>query len=396
MHLTTQPESNGSALQRVKAELCERLWLSVCILVLVLAPISIARAWDTGWLPIYTGHMAALAVLAITFVLRHRLPAALRVALAITCLELGGVGGLFRMGFLGFSALWLAAGAYVIGVLYGWRAGVLAVAAHILVVAIMMGLYVSGKQTVPIDANDYMRQPWPWLLFATMMAIFPWMLLNSIGLYKQSILDLLLESEQQRAEIERLATHDPLTGLVQLRVLNERLESTINRARSNGRNVAVLFIDLDGFKQVNDRFGHAAGDHLLRSVARSLGGLVRDADTVGRLGGDEFLVVLDDVSGVEVAAVAARRILQELRRPVAYRDALLQVGASIGIAMSPEHGTTAESLRQAADVAMYSVKNSGRNDFAFSGARPGRIQPEPSAVDTLRNIRVPRRHTVGF
>jgi diguanylate cyclase (GGDEF)-like protein len=359
-------------------------------------PVSVARAWNTGWLPVYTGHVAALGVLGITFLLRHRLSVNLRVIVAIACLELGGAGALYRMGFLGYSALWLAAGAYVIGILYGWRAGILAMAAHVVVVAVVTGLYLGGAQTLPVDADTYMRQPVPWVLFATMMVVFPWMLLNSVGIYKESIVRLLRETEQQRAEIERLATHDPLTGLAQLRVLNERLESTINRARELGRNVAVLFIDLDGFKQVNDRFGHAAGDHLLRSIARTLGGLVRDTDTVGRLGGDEFLVVLDNLSGTDVAQVAAQRILQELRRPVVYKDALLQVGASIGIAMSPQHGTTAESLRQAADAAMYTVKNSGRNDFAFAGGRPGRFEAGLSDVDTQRNIHVLRRESGGI
>jgi len=396
MKTTTQSESGEPALQRVRTELCERLWLSVLVVLLVVVPISLGRARDTGWLPVYTGHVIALAVMAATFVLRNRLPVNVRVILAIACLELGGMGGLYRMGFLGFSALWLSAGAYVIGILYGWRAGLAAMAANMSVVAIVMSLYVGGSHTVPVDANEYMHQPWPWLLFAAMMAVFPWMLLNSIGVYKESILNLLRETEHQRAEIERLATHDPLTGLAQLRVLRERMDSTITRARGFGRNVAVLFIDLDGFKQVNDRFGHAAGDHLLRAVANTLNSLVRDSDTIGRLGGDEFLLVLDDVSGPDVAEVAARRILQELRRPVVYKDSLLQIGASIGIAMSPQHGTTPDDLQQAADAAMYSIKKAGRNGFAFSGGRLAQVSDELSAVDTtLRNIRVLRRELAG-
>lgn len=382
-------------MQRVRAELCERLWLSVLVLFAVVVPASLLRTLDTGWLPIYTGQVVALAVLAGTFLLRRRLPVSFRVIVAIGCLELGGMAALFRMGFLGYAALWLAAGAYVIGVLYGWRAGVLAVAANLLVVAIMMGGYVTGALTLPVQADDYMRQPWPWVLFAAMMVAFPWMLLNSIGLYKQSIVDLLRETERQRAQIELLATHDPLTGLVQQRVLNDRLEAAIDKARGSGRNVAVLFIDLDGFKQVNDRFGHAAGDHLLRSVANTLGGLVRDTDTVGRVGGDEFLVVLGDVSGPEIAEVAARRMLQELRRPIAYKDAVLQVTASIGIAMSPQDGATPEMLRQAADAAMYTIKESGRNGFAFSG-QSTRIESRLSAADTQGNIRVLRRDFAGI
>jgi diguanylate cyclase (GGDEF)-like protein len=106
--------------------------------------------------------------------------------------------------------------------------------------------------------------------------------------------------------------------------------------------------------------------------------------------------VLDDVSGPDVAEVAARRILQELRRPVVYKDSLLQIGASIGIAMSPQHGTTPDDLQQAADAAMYSIKKAGRNGFAFSGGRPAQVSDELAAIDTtLRNIRVLRRELAG-
>src|SRR5690606_11198821 len=122
---------------------------------------------------------------------------------------------------------------------------------------------------------------------------------------------------------------------------------------------------------------------LLRSVAGTLRALVRESDTVGRLGGDEFLVVLGDLSGPEVAEVAARRILQELRRPVIYKDSLLHVGASIGIAMSPQDGSTPDALQQAADAAMYTIKKSGRNGFAFSGGTAAHVEGGQQA-DTLR------------
>jgi diguanylate cyclase (GGDEF)-like protein len=131
-------------------------------------------------------------------------------------------------------------------------------------------------------------------------------------------------------------------------------------------------------------------------VARTLEGLVRDTDTVGRLGGDEFLVVLGDLSGPEVAEIAARRILQELRRPVVYKDCLLQTGASIGIAMSPDQGTTPDALQQAADAAMYTVKRSGKHGFAFSGGRTAHIESGLSTTDTWRNIRHLRGDVAGL
>jgi diguanylate cyclase (GGDEF)-like protein len=182
---------------------------------------------------------------------------------------------------------------------------------------------------------------------------------------------------------------------MQMRVVHEHLDLAITKAQCLGRNVAVLFVDLDGFHRVNDQFGHAAGDHLLCSVANSMRSIVRQGDLVGRIGGDEFLMVLDDLSGPEAAEVAARRILLDLRRPVIHQDALLHVGARIGIAMSPDHGTTPDGLQQAANAAMNEVRKSGRNGFAFSGIAPVIPAAEPSTSDTWRNVHVLHQGRTG-
>lgn len=385
-----RPELEGPALTNIKIQLRERLWISVLVMAVVLTPLSVARAWDTGWLPIYTLHCAVLAVLLAALLLGARLSSGWKVAIAVGYLEYTGAASLYRMGFVGFGSLWLATGAYLIGVLYGWRAGLWAIAAHLAGVGVIMALYRSGVLMLPINVDSYMRMASPWILFAAMMVVFPWMLLNSIGLYKRSIVELVQESERQRARIEHMALHDPLTGLLQLRVVQDTLDAAIHQAVVTGRKVAVLFIDLDGFKQVNDLHGHAAGDHLLRAIGKALNALVREGDTVGRLGGDEFLVVLDDLAGAEPAEATARRIVQELRRPVAWQDTLLQVGASVGIAMYPDHGASAGVLQQVADAAMYSVKHSGKGGYAFSGAQPVHVAPDPAAAETVRNLRVVR------
>jgi len=385
------PQAAGSALQQINVELRERLWSSVLIMALVLTPLSAARAWGTGWMPVYGIHIVFLSILIGAQLLRSRLALSWRVVLAVVYLEVAGAASLFRMGFIGFGGLWLATGAYLIGVLYGWRAGVWAIGAHLAAALIAMACYSAGLLKIPVNTDSYMLMSWPWLLFAAMMVVFPWMLLNSIGLYKHSIVKLMEESERQRAEIEHMASHDPLTGLSQQHIVYERLQLAISRAQRAGRKVGVLFIDLDEFKQVNDRFGHAAGDHLLRGVGKVLASVVREGDTVGRVGGDEFMLILDDLAGPEAAEQIARRIVQELRRPVAYLDLLLQAGASIGIAMYPQHGRNAAALQQAADAAMYRVKNSGKNGVAFSGAGSNPALPDPLLSDTSGKVRALRR-----
>ena len=173
--------------------------------------------------------------------------------------------------------------------------------------------------------------------------------------------------EKKRAEdrVQYLATHDVLTGLPNRAMFTELLEHSLKLARRGQRKNAVLFIDLDGFKFVNDSLGHAAGDALLVEVAVRLRASVRESDVVARLGGDEFVVILNDVGGREQTAQVARKILTAVAEPVAMADRECCIGASIGIAMCPDDGDDAEMLIRNADEAMYEAKDGGKNDFRF-------------------------------
>ncbi len=166
-----------------------------------------------------------------------------------------------------------------------------------------------------------------------------------------------------------LVGHDALTGLPQMGIASDRLDSAIAQSRRHHDKVALLFIDLDGFKLVNDVHGHAAGDHLLQEVAHRLRASVSAADTVARVGGDEFLIVLARLGSVGDADVVAQRVLEVIGRPVAWQSRNLQVGASIGIALYPDHASEAGMLRPLADAAMYGVKRHGRNGYRHAELR---------------------------
>ena len=165
--------------------------------------------------------------------------------------------------------------------------------------------------------------------------------------------------QQYLARIQELAYTDPLTGLPNRRRLEEQVETAIWSARTGADTLALLFVDLNGFKAVNDALGHAAGDELLQSVARTLRGRLRRGDLLARLGGDEFLVAL---TGLDPARgrVEARRVADELtaavRAPVALRGRDVAVGASIGVAVYPADGEEFEALLHAADLGMYAHK----------------------------------------
>jgi diguanylate cyclase (GGDEF)-like protein len=182
----------------------------------------------------------------------------------------------------------------------------------------------------------------------------------------------------QRAndELQRIALHDPLTKLPNRVLLEDRIEQAIAHAERSKVNCAVLFVDLDRFKVVNDSLGHFVGDELLRGVASRLQGLVRGEDTVSRMGGDEFVLLLREVEGTPDALDVASKALAALREPFRVHQQELYVTPSIGIAIYPEHGNTAQMLITRADAAMYNVKKGGRNDVRVFATEMSTFFPE--------------------
>jgi len=164
-----------------------------------------------------------------------------------------------------------------------------------------------------------------------------------------------------RAQIEFLAHHDPLTRLPNRVLLRERLEHALLRAQRHGGRLAVIVLDLDRFKSVNDALGHPLGDALLQEVARRMTQVVRAEDTLARLGGDEFLLLLEDEAGVADVESVARKLLGVLAPPIAAGEHSLRVTVSLGASLFPQHGEDADTLLKHADQAMYQAKKHGRN-----------------------------------
>lgn len=178
----------------------------------------------------------------------------------------------------------------------------------------------------------------------------------------------VLRLEQDVAEMRHVAYHDELTGLPNRSLLLDRLNQTIaQRARQN-RQAALLLLDLDGFKNVNDRFGHAVGDQLLQQVSQRLLASTRNADTISRYGGDEFIVLLPDVEGRNGATEVAQKIHARLTEPFAISGHSIAVTACIGIAVYPVDGTHPDELIERADLAMYRAKDDARPATALQPA----------------------------
>ncbi|HEV8076017.1 MAG TPA: EAL domain-containing protein, partial [Candidatus Acidoferrum sp.] len=172
-------------------------------------------------------------------------------------------------------------------------------------------------------------------------------------------------TQTMAVQMAHSAHHDFLTGLPNRKLLNDRVSQAILLAARSMKKVAVLFLDLDGFKHINDSLGHSIGDRVLQSIAKRLVDSVRDSDTVSRQGGDEFIVLLSEVEGLESAATTVRRLLQVATEPHAIDQHDLHVSACIGVSIYPDDGLDVETLIKNADTAMYQAKENGRQSYQF-------------------------------
>ncbi|WP_279823436.1 diguanylate cyclase [Pseudomonas sp. GD03944] len=188
---------------------------------------------------------------------------------------------------------------------------------------------------------------------------------------------------QRERELEHAAFHDPLTDLPNRRYLIERCEAALADAKRHGQSIALLLIDLDHFKPINDRYGHQAGDQMLQTLAQRLRHQVRAGDTVARLGGDEFAVLIGGPDAEPHAREIAGRLLAELAQPVCYGAERLTVTISIGVALYPQHAATFSTLYKAADEMLYKVKARGRSGSAICGEDGGLSSAKRLDLDVL-------------
>jgi len=166
--------------------------------------------------------------------------------------------------------------------------------------------------------------------------------------------------------LEALALTDPLTGLANRRLLAERLSMALVHARRNNSAMAVVYLDLDGFKLINNTLGHSAGDILLKMVAARLTATVREEDTVARLGGDEFVIALWHISSPDDAPTVALKVIRAVTQPYVLQGQTLRVTTSVGVSVYPIHGEDADTLMKCADLAMYEAKRAGKNAYRIA------------------------------
>ncbi len=219
------------------------------------------------------------------------------------------------------------------------------------------GSILQGYQA---GAVDYVTKPITPEILISKINIFINLWSLKTGLEQE--IDLRKSAEQ---EIEYLAQHDALTHLPNRRQIRSVLDTALDRSRRSAAPFAVLFLDLDGFKKINDEFGHEAGDYILNQVSQRFKTQIRSFDTVGRYGGDEFIILLMDIENSLCLNYKLKQLIATIAQPFQFEGQSLHIGVSIGVATYPAHGENADELLNHADAAMYLAKKEGKNDFRF-------------------------------
>jgi diguanylate cyclase (GGDEF)-like protein len=244
--------------------------------------------------------------------------------------------------------------------------------------AVVMGLAISGMHYTAMGASRFAAGSYciggagvdnRWLAVTIAVLALALLTITTILLVYDAYLERSRahgeQLERANAQLQHVATHDALTGLPNRLLLADRLAQAVAQAERKSSRFALMMVDLDRFKAINDSLGHLAGDTLLREVARRLQALLRRTDTLARLGGDEFVLIVDDIAESRDVENVVRKVIDELGRPIDLSSLEVQTSPSIGISLYPEDGRDAETLLKHADAAMYHAKKMGRNTFQF-------------------------------
>jgi diguanylate cyclase (GGDEF)-like protein len=348
--------------------LVDRVIAAIAVFAAIFVPASLMRSLNIGWQNLYYAH-AVLGIAAVGLYLgRRRLRGGSKVLAVMAVFWLTGITALLALGLAGSGMWWLVIGSLLASVLYSIRAGIGMMIVAVLVMSAVGAAFCTGLLPTPINSTNYLRSPTAWATAIIGASVMPLLVFQAIATLNASTLELLAQAARQRERIRELATHDALTGVPGLMLAIDRLEQALRAMKRSGAKVGLLFLDLDGFKQINDTLGHAAGNVVLQVVAQRMQTRLRAGDTVARIGGDEFLVLLTGPTCEEDVLCVARKMLEAVNEPIPYQGTSIDPHGSFGAAFVESPGLLAEDVIRAADAAMYEAKRAGGHRVVLAPA----------------------------
>jgi diguanylate cyclase (GGDEF)-like protein len=269
-------------------------------------------------------------------------------------------------------------------------------ATMMVVIAILLAVNINGwhvNKVPPLTINTFVDIAA--VMFVT--SVIAWLMASDMHAALDAVHAQNAQMAEAQARMEIMATHDALTGLPNRSLARDRFEQAAAAARRGNSNVAMLYLDLDNFKNVNDTLGHSSGDTLLKQVSDRLASLLRNADTVARLGGDEFLLLVPEVNDGATVAEIANKVVSGLMAPFDVIGMEIFAGCSLGITMFPTDGTDFDSLLKKADIAMYRAKEAGRNGFRFwDGEMNASVVEHVELLSAMRAALAHRDFTLSY
>ena len=354
------PPGQGAARPLRDRRLVQAIW-AACIAIFASAiPDVLSGRWR-NLPPLFLGLAAMAIVLRLVRAGRRDLGVALMLAslMAMVSLLMWQNGGLRDTSLLAFPCMLLFTAMLGTRRLYFCLFAAMMAVTAALLVANITGWHVN--RVPPLSYNTFVDLVA--VLFVT--SVISWLMASDMHTALDAVHAQNAQMAAAQARMEVMATHDALTGLPNRSLARDRFEQAAAAARRGEHSVAMLYLDLDNFKNVNDSLGHSSGDTLLKQVSERLSSLLRTADTVARLGGDEFLLLVPEVDEVDAVAEIANKVVSCLMAPFEVIGMDIFAGCSLGITMFPADGTDFDSLMKKADIAMYRAKEAGRNAYRF-------------------------------
>jgi diguanylate cyclase (GGDEF)-like protein len=347
-----------------KSTALKQLIAGVFWVTVVTVSLSLSRVHYTGWLDIYYLHIVFGLATSCVFIFRNRTPFRLQLFFVLLIPLAIATSNMLFMGIFGTGVLW--------SIFTLLTAVVFASKRNTMLLSVFLGIVygyscylftMTGKK-FPVDANLYLSNPHSWALVFFGAGIFIALIIIVFKNQNDVMETLLTKLEKKNKEITRLANYDNLTGLPVIRLFLESVKNSLLQQKREQRFISVLFMDLDGFKQINDTHGHDAGDFILKNVASRILTCIRENDVAARMGGDEFLILVNSTDNVDIAGLC-NRIIKSIQEPYDFDGKEISVGVSIGVVQLNRNSNIKEpeTLIKLADEAMYEVKKNGKNAY---------------------------------
>ena len=315
---------------------------------------------------------------------RKKLSPTIRAILLSALLLACSVAGLILRGILGPAFSFMLLAIICLCLILPLRQMLIAGILIILVNVAVVVAHLAGTFPIDIDPVKAFTAPAAWFSYLAVPVYASVLIIFSFSRFNDSLMNILDDLEREKSTVEHMASHDQLTGLPNMRIMLIKAEQAFAIAQRQQSKPALLFVDLDHFKEVNDQFGHQTGDFVLQKVARDLQGILRASDSVVRNGGDEFLVLLTDYKSTEGLFLVAEKICKTLSKPFQSKDCECRISCSIGIAIYSEFGDDFETLYRQADHAMYEVKKTGKNGYKVYQSSDGQSPIDRPGFSALR------------